>query len=123
MYKLMKNNRYKATFSFSEFDFLEIILILRGKCMEVLFRKSLIRHLPQQVSFLFRFSRKGSRLKAHEKFTRNKYQSMQIKTFSIGFLFTVKMVYQKLVKVRSYTRTRNGKKEKVRSYYRRYWGI
>jgi len=48
---------------------------------------------------------------------------MQIKTFSIGFLFTVKMVYQKLVKVRSYTRTRNGKKEKVRSYYRRYWGI
>lgn len=35
----------------------------------------------------------------------------------------VKMVYPVLIKVRAYTRVRLGKIEKVRSYYRRYWGI
>ena len=36
---------------------------------------------------------------------------------------TVKMVYPVLIKVRAYTRFRLGKIEKVRSHYRRYWGI
>ena len=36
---------------------------------------------------------------------------------------TVKMVYPVLIKVRAYTRVRFGKVEKVRSHYRRYWGI
>ena len=35
----------------------------------------------------------------------------------------VKMVYPVLIKVRAYTRFRFGKIEKVRSHYRRYWGI
>jgi len=35
----------------------------------------------------------------------------------------VKMVYPVLIKVRAYTRFRLGKIERVRSYYRRYWGI
>lgn len=35
----------------------------------------------------------------------------------------VKMVYPVLVKVRAYTRFRLGRIEKVRSHYRRYWGI
>ena len=36
---------------------------------------------------------------------------------------TVKIVYPVLIKVRAYTRIRFGKVEKVRSHYRRYWGI
>ena len=36
---------------------------------------------------------------------------------------TVKIVYPVLIKVRAYTRVRFGKIEKVRSHYRRYWGI
>ncbi|MBQ8812772.1 MAG: hypothetical protein IJZ70_10765 [Bacteroidales bacterium] len=35
----------------------------------------------------------------------------------------VKMVYPVLIKVRAYTRFRLGRIEKVRSHYRRYWGI
>ena len=35
----------------------------------------------------------------------------------------VKMVYPVLIKVKAYTRFRLGRIEKVRSYYRRYWGI
>lgn len=91
---------------------------------EFLFRKSSIRHLPQQVSFLFLglAGREVAR-KLLKSFTGNKNEFMQIKTFSIGFLLTIKMACQKLVKVRSYTRIRNGRKEKVRTHYRRYWGI
>ena len=36
---------------------------------------------------------------------------------------TVKMVYPVLIKVIAYTRVHFGKVEKVRSHYRRYWGI
>ena len=36
---------------------------------------------------------------------------------------TVKMVYPVLIKMRAYIRVRFGKVEKVRSHYRRYWGI
>lgn len=35
----------------------------------------------------------------------------------------VKMVYPVLIKVKAYTRFRFGRIEKVRSHYRRYWGI
>lgn len=35
----------------------------------------------------------------------------------------VKMVYPVLIKVKAYTRFRLGRIEKVRSHYRRYWGI
>ena len=46
-----------------------------------LFRKSLIRHLPQQVSFLFRFSRKGSSKKTLEKFYRKQKRIYANKNF------------------------------------------
>ena len=36
---------------------------------------------------------------------------------------TVKIVYPVLIKVRAYTRIRFDKVEKIRSHYRRYWGI
>ena len=36
---------------------------------------------------------------------------------------TVKIVYPVLIKVRAYILVRFGKVEKVRSHYRRYWGI
>ncbi len=38
----------------------------------------------------------------------------------IVFLITLKIGIQKLVRMKSYIRFRNGKKEKVRSHYRRY---
>ncbi len=41
-------------------------------------------------------------------------------TIHIKIRFTTKVDVPKLVKVKSYTRIRNGKKEKVRAHYRRY---
>ena len=51
-------------------------------------------------------------------------QSTMIKrTYCTEVRVTVKMVYPVLIKVRAYTRFRLGRIEKVRSHYRRYWGI
>ena len=51
-------------------------------------------------------------------------QSTMIKrTYCTEVRVTVKMVYPVLIKVKEYTRIRFGKVEKVRSHYRRYWGI
>ncbi len=48
---------------------------------------------------------------------------MTKRTDFIGVRVIVKMVYPVLIKVRAYTRYRLGRIEKVRSHYRRYWGI
>ena len=51
------------------------------------------------------------------------FNLMTKRTDFIEVRVTVKMVYPVLIKVRAYTRVRFGKVEKVRSHYRRYWGI
>ena len=51
------------------------------------------------------------------------YNLMTKRTDCLEVRVTVKMVYPVLIKVRAYTRVRFGKVEKVRSHYRRYWGI
>lgn len=45
---------------------------------------------------------------------------MQKRTIRVEVWFTTEVDTPKLVKVKSYTRVRNGKKEKVRSHYRKY---
>ena len=45
------------------------------------------------------------------------------RTHFIEVRVITKMIYPVLIKVRAYKRTRNGRIEKVRSHYRRYWGI
>ena len=59
-------------------------------------------------------SNRSLRCKISIMFKRTHYTEVRV---------TVKIVYPVLIKVKEYTRIRFGKVEKVRSHYRRYWGI
>ena len=91
-----------------------------------------IRHHPNGVFSFTPNLKEGRHTVTHRGYPKDlfpivlyaaKQSTMIRRTHCTEVRVTVKMVYPVLIKVRAYTRVRFGKVEKVRSHYRRYWGI